>query len=145
MTGASESLGRRSIPKLPGSQINISEHKEPQMGQSRGKLRGQDMQGMCGCRCSVSLLRAGRSISLSLQYGARGQVGLHATISSPNTLFLKSCSPKLVHLSSWTYSSFCPAASSCLITCSWLQENPPAPLCLLSFWSCFPPQRCRMP
>lgn len=85
---------------LPGSQINISERKEPQMGQSRGKLRGQDMQGMCGCHCSVSLLGAGRSISLSLQYGARGRVGLHATLSSPNTLFLKSCSPKLVHLSS---------------------------------------------
>lgn len=112
---------------LPGSQISISEPKEPQMGQSRGKLRGQEIQGMCGCCCSVSLLGAGRSISDSLQYGARGQVGLHATISSPNTLFLKNCSPKLVHLSSQTYSSFCPSASSCLITCFWLQENPPAP------------------
>lgn len=145
----------------------LSGSKGAWRGQSKGTLGGWEL-GECGCRCSRSSLGAGGNISLSLQYGACGQVRLHATISSANALFPKSQSPKVVHLSSQIYSSvlsnsqflpnhplLAPGEPSCpFCVCSappWQAPipppSPPAPLpggslSSSSSWSCFP-LRCR--
>lgn len=90
---------------LPESQISISEPKEPQTGQSRGKLRDQEMQGMCGCHCSMSLLIAGRSICVPAIWSTwSGWAPCHHLVSKhfvSEELFPKTCPsvlPDLQHL-----------------------------------------------
>lgn len=87
---------RKVDPKTPSGcshQINVP-FKGAQRGHQERDIGGLGVEGSMQMLLLQVFAQSWRSISLSLQYGACGQVRLHATISSPNTLFPKSPSPK---------------------------------------------------
>lgn len=129
--GASGWLWRKEDPKTPpGSSHQLNDPFRTQ--RSLKKTEQRDVAGAgAGESVQMLLLRVfagswGKHLSVPAK-GAHGQVGLHATVTSPNAFFPKSPSPEVGRLSSQIYGSVCPKASSCLSTHFQPQGIPPAP------------------